>query len=531
MQILPSDVSIAVGIGQATRKLRDSQEAAVNAVVTKWDEADRLLGVGPTGSGKPHIFTAIAEQRRSAGPVLILAHRDELLEQARSKIAAMTDLIIGKEQAENWADLSADVVVASVQSLSQRHRLERFAPDHFRTVIVDEAKRTLGDSYLRILEYCGETKVVGVTATRDRADRRSLSRYYEAIAFEISLIQLIQEKWLCPIKVKTVPLAIDIRSVAMRAGDYSDSELAAALEPVLRELASSIKEHAAERKSLVFLPLVRTAYQLAGILREYGLAAEAIDGQSPDRKEILARFHSGQTRFLCNAMLLTEGYDEPSVDCIIPLRPTVVRSLYSQQIGRGTRTSPGKANLLIVDFLWLSREHDLVKAPSLIAKDQKEQAEIEAQLERADGDLLIAESLALSEREAALGRRLDERRHEQGSEIDLLELATRWHAPDIIGYQPTFDWERKPWSEKQGAILKRNGVDLGLVQNRGHAAALLTSLFAYLEHEPATQTQKRYCHFLGHPDPWQLTKREANRWIAQHKAQLTSIQERRGKYE
>jgi hypothetical protein len=127
----------------------------------------------------------------------------------------------------------------------------------------------------------------------------------------------------------------------------------------------------------------------------------------------------------------------------------------------------------------------------------------------------------------ALARRLDERRHEQGSEIDLLEPANRWHAPDIIGYQPTFDWERKAWSEKQGAILKRNGVDLRLVQNRGHAAVLLTSLFAYLEHEPASEKQKRYCHFLGHPDPWQLTKRAASRWIAQHKTQLTSIQERR----
>src|SRR5260221_3014819 len=202
MKILPSDFSIAVGIGQATRKLRDYQEAAVNAVVTKWDEADGLLGVGPTGVGTPNFFTAIAEQRRSAGPVLILAHRDELLEQARSKIAAMTDLIIGKEQAENWADLSADVVVASVQSLSQRHRLERFAPDHFRTVIVDEAHRTLGDSYFRILEYFAETKVVCVTATPDRADRRSLSRYSEAIAFAISLIQLIHAKWVCPVKRK-----------------------------------------------------------------------------------------------------------------------------------------------------------------------------------------------------------------------------------------------------------------------------------------------------------------------------------------
>ncbi len=160
----------------------------------------------------------------------------------------------------------------------------------------------------------------------------------------------------------------------------------------------------------------------------------------------------------------------------------------------------------------------MVKAPSLIAKDRQEQAEIEAQLERSGGDLLTAESLAQDEREAALKRRLDERRREKGSEIDLLELANRCHAPDILDYRPNFDWERKAFSEKQGAILQRNGVDLRLVQNRGHAAVLLTSLFAYLEAEPATQKQRRYCHFLGHPDPWRLTKRAASRWIAEHKA-------------
>src|SRR5260221_3115261 len=390
MQILPPDVSIVADIGQTTRepklKLHDYQEAAVSSVLTKWNEADRLLGVGPTasgkrneadrllgvaptGAGKTFIFVAIAEKRRSTGPVLILAHRDVLLEQARDKIATLTDLVVEKEQAESRADFRADVVVASVQTLSRSARLERFAQDHFQTVIVDEGHHVISESYLKILAHFPAAQILGVTATPDRGDRRSLSRYYQDLAFEISLIELIQKKWLCPIRVKTVPLAIDISRVGMRAGDWCDEELAQALEPILRELASSIKQHAAERKSLIFLPLVRTAHQLAEILRGIGLAAEAIDGESKDRKEILNRFHSGQTRFLCNAMLLIEGYDEPTIDCIIPLRPTTVRSLYCQQIGRGTRTSSGKENLLILDFLWLSREHDVVKPPSLIAKD------------------------------------------------------------------------------------------------------------------------------------------------------------------
>jgi superfamily II DNA or RNA helicase len=502
----------------STFELRPYQEKAVAAVLAKWNQCDRVLLIQPTAAGKTIEFANIAKHRLDAGPVLILAHRDELINQACDKIRRAVGLITDREKAEQRADLASDIVVASVQTLARDHRLERFAPDHFATIIVDECHRTLSPSYLKILEYFGVAKVVGVTATPDRGDRRSLSQFYEDVAYEISITDLIRAKWLCPIKIKTVPLEIDISKVGMRAGDYSDEELGAALEPVLQELAQAIKVHADDRKSLIFLPLVATSYQFAGILREHGLAAEAICGESPDRKEILARFSSGETRTLCNAMLLVEGYDEPSIDSVICLRPTTIRSLYAQQIGRGTRIHPGKENLLVLDFLWLSREHSLIRPASLIARDEVHHHEIEAQLGRADGDLLEAESQAAAEREAALKRRIEERRHEKGSEIDLLELANRWHAPDVIDYVPTFRWEYQTPSEKQIVILERNGVDLSLVRDRGHATVILSSLFHYLEHEPASEKQKRYCRFLGHPNPLILTKREAGRWIAEHKA-------------
>jgi superfamily II DNA/RNA helicase len=313
----------------------------------------------------------------------------------------------------------------------------------------------------------------------------------------------------------------DISRVGMRAGDYSDEEIAIALEPVLHELAQAVQEHVAHRKTLIFLPLVRTSYQFADILQQHGLAAEAICGESSDRKEILKRFASGETRVLCNAMLLTEGYDEPSIDCVICLRPTTIRSLYAQMVGRGTRIHTDKENLLLLDFLWLSREHNLVKPASLIAKDEAHQVEIETQLAGADGDLLKAESNAQAEREAALKRRLDHRREQLGSEVDLLELAQRWHAPDIIHYAPAFRWERQPLTAKQIAILTYNGVSLALVRDRGHASVLLSSLFAFKEREPATERQKNYCRYLGHQNPQNLTKREAGRWIEQRKAQLS----------
>jgi superfamily II DNA or RNA helicase len=498
-------------------QLRPYQQEAINSVLTKWNEFDRLLGVAPTGSGKTIKFAHIASRRLPTGRVLILAHRDELIDQARDKLFRACDLATSKEKADDRADLDAGVVVASVQTLAINGRRQRFPRDHFRTVIVDEAHRTLAESYLRILGHFEPAQVLGVTATPDRGDRQCLGRYYQDIAFEISLTDMIMSGWLSPIRIKTVPLQIDITKVGIRAGDYSEEELALALEPVLQELAEAIKQEVADRKTLIFLPLVRTSYQFTGILKQHGLAAEAICGESTDRKEILSRFASGETMILCNAMLLVEGYDESSIDCVICLRPTTIRSLYAQMVGRGTRIHPGKENLLLLDFLWLSREHNLIRPAALIAKDQAHQAAIEAQLKKAGGDLLQAERDAQAEREAALARKLKAQRESEGTEIDLLELANRWQAPDIIEYKPTFAWERRGLTEKQIAILDRNGVDLELVQNRGHASLILSSLFAFKEREPATEKQKRYCAFLGHPNPAVLTKPEANRWIAAHK--------------
>jgi superfamily II DNA or RNA helicase len=502
--------------------LRSYQQQAVDSVLAKWREFRRLLGVSPTGSGKTLIFAFIAWMRLQFGPVLILAHRDELIDQTIRKIYDACGLTAAKEKAELRASLQDQVVGASVQTLCRRDRLLRYPLNHFRTGIIDEAHRTLGNSYLEILERFPEANILGVTATPDRGDQRSLSTFYEGLAFEFLLTDMIRAGWLCPIKVKTVPLEIDISKVGIRAGDYSEEEAAQAIEPVFHELAAAIKEYAFDRKTLVFLPLVDTAYRFAAILREHGLVAEAICGDSSDRKEILARFTSGETRILCNAMLLTEGYDEPSIDCVICLRPTTIRAFYSQAIGRGTRIHPRKKNLLLLDFLWLSRQHNLVKPASLIAKDQVQQAEIEAQLAHVDGDLLGAEGAVQAERESALKRRLDRQREHEGSEIDLLELAARWQAPDIIGYAPTFGWERKPLSDKQVAILQRNGVNLALVQDRGHASVILSSLFSYQEREPATQKQKLFCRYHGHPNPGNLTKHEAARWIGQHKARTTS---------
>ena len=242
--------------------------------------------------------------------------------------------------ADSHASLNAPVVVASVQTLMRSTRRERWPRDHFGLVVVDEAHHSLADSYLSTLRYFDENAfVLGVTATPDRGDKKNLGRYYQNIAYEVTLLDLIQQNWLVPIRAKTIPLEIDLDDVGTTAGDYNAKDLGHAIEPYLERIADVVAEHR-HRKILAFLPLVSLSRDFAALCCERGLRAEHVDGTSEDRRDILARFSRGETRVLTNAMLLTEGYDEPSIDCVVCLRPTKVRALYSQIVGRGTRLYP-----------------------------------------------------------------------------------------------------------------------------------------------------------------------------------------------
>jgi superfamily II DNA or RNA helicase len=508
--------------------LRPYQLEAISAIFKKWLEYDRLLTVWPTGAGKTIGFAHVALRRIATGPVLILAHRDELIDQARNKLYLAVGIQADKEKGESYAALSASVVVGSVQTLIRQTRLERFPYDHFKTVIVDEAHHILSESYQRIVRYFSAAKVLGVTATPDRGDAQSLGQYFEDIAHEVSLVDLIQGGYLASITVRTVPLKIDVSGVSTRAGDFSDEELAEVLDPVLQEIGQAIVQYAANRKSVVFVPLLKTAERFAEILRGFGLRAEMISGQCSDRSEKLSQFRRGKIQILVNSMLLTEGYDEPSIDCIVPLRPTKIRSLYAQQVGRGTRISPGKKDLLLLDFLWHSRRYNLVKPACLISHDEAEEERISRALRRGSGDLLEAQSDAARKREEALAWELEQNRRRKGETFALLELAKRFQAPAFVDYQPFLRWHRLSVSEGQRRILSNNGVDLHLVRDRGHAAVIIEGILKFKEREPATENQLRYMKFLGHPNPFgcAITKRQAGRWIQARKTELMEFQAR-----
>ena len=310
--------------------------------------------------------------------MLILAHRNELIEQARDKYRTMFGELPGKIKADE--NEIRRVTVGSIQTMSRR----RYAPELFPTIIVDEAHHAVSNQYQSFLQQFPDSRVLGVSATLDRGDKRSLSEYFDSVAYEYSMRKAISDGYLVPIKARMIPLKIDISQVRMSQGDYSLEGTAHALEPYLEQIAEEMETYCADRKTVVFLPLVRISQEFCEILNRHGFRAVEVNGNSPDREEKLADFDAGKYGILCNSMLLTEGWDCPSVDCIIVLRPTRSRGLYQQMLGRGTRLFPGKDHLLVLDFLWLTEEHDLCRPSSLTGKSDKVKGKLDKMVENAE---------------------------------------------------------------------------------------------------------------------------------------------------
>lgn len=350
--------------------------------------------------------------------VLILAHRGELLEQAADKLMKTTGLGCALEKAESSCQGSwFRVVVGSVQTLMREKRLNSFDPFYFNTIIIDEAHHCISDSYQRVLQHFPHAHVLGVTATPDRGDMRNLGAYFESLAYEYTLPKAIKEGYLSPIKALTIPLKIDMSSVSVQAGDFKASEIGTALDPYLQGIAEEMQKYCMDKKTVVFLPLVKTSQKFRDLLNQYGFRAAEVNGDSQDRAEILKDFDAGKYNVLCNSMLLTEGWDCPSVNCIVVLRPTKVRSLYCQMVGRGTRLSPetGKDHLLLLDFLWHTERHELCHPASLICENEEVAQQMTENLEKKAGmpvDLEEAEQKAsedvVAQREEALAKRLSE---------------------------------------------------------------------------------------------------------------------------
>lgn len=515
-------------------ELRPYQETARQKVQEEWEEGKkRTLLVLPTGTGKTIVFSKIIEDRVKKGErVLVIAHRGELLEQASDKLYKSTGLKTATEKAEQTSLGSFyRVVVGSVQTMQREKRLNQFPPEYFDTIVIDEAHHAISDGYQRVLKHFEDANVLGVTATPDRGDMRNLGSYFESLAYEYSLPEAIKSGYLSPIKALTIPLKLDLSNVKQQAGDFSTKDLGTALDPYLEQIAEEMKKQCLNRKTVVFLPLVKTSQKFRDILNQHGFKAAEVNGESADREQVLKDYGEGKYNVLCNSMLLTEGWDCPSVDCVIVLRPTKVRALYSQMVGRGTRLAPGKKELLLLDFLWHTERHELCHPANLIATDEAVAKKMTENIEELGTpiDLEQAEQQAKEdvalEREESLAKQLSEMKRRKRKLVDPLQFEMSIQASDLTDYVPSFGWQMSPPTGKQVKALEKWEIFPDEIENAGKAEMLINRLVKRRDAGLSTPKQIRFLENRGfqHVGTWQfeaatklINRIAANGWRIPH---------------
>lgn len=378
-------------------ELRPYQQEAIQATAAAYKRGVRrpLISL-PTGTGKTVVFSTIAQGAVGKGRrTLILAHRDELLQQAQDKLLTTAPQLegeIGMVKAER-NEYGAPVTIASVQSLHKR-RLDKIATEWeqrgdapvWDLVIVDEAHHSAAASYQRILERIGsledETRVLtlGVTATPQRSDAKDLGETWEEIVYHRDMLSMMRDGYLCDLRgIQVILQDFDLSEVKVSGGDYQDGDSAARLmeaeAPV--HVCGAWRVHAADRKTIIFTPTIALAHEMAHEFKHHGIRAAALSGETPmtERRDMLRRFATGEIQVIANAQVLTEGFDEPSVSCIIIARPTKSQVLYTQMIGRGTRTYPGKQDCLIIDTVGATERLDLQTVPKLFGLGEEASGE------------------------------------------------------------------------------------------------------------------------------------------------------------
>ena len=366
-------------------KLRDYQRQCLRSIFERYREGvRRQLACLPTGTGKTVIFAEFPRYFKMKNRMLVLAHRAELLDQARDKIrAANPDLRVEVDQADRTAGPDCDVVVASVATLGRKgsKRLERLDPDRFFLIVVDEAHHATASTYKRVLEYFGvfapgtSKLLVGFTATPKRGDGVGLDAVFQEIVFSRSLPEMIQAGYLSPVAGYRVETDIDLSRVKTRMGDFVASQLSETVNVTQRNriIVDVFRSHLEGKQTLCFCVDVAHAQSLADAFNREGIRAAAVSGDMDRfvRAKLLEDFSSGRIQVIANCMVLTEGYDEPAVEGIVLARPTKSALLYTQMIGRGTRLHPGKENVTIIDIVDVTREQSLTTLPSLFGLSEK----------------------------------------------------------------------------------------------------------------------------------------------------------------
>lgn len=479
--------------------LRPYQSAAADAIFKEWQVNDSTLVVMPTGGGKTILFADVI-RRVFPRRALVIAHREELIFQARDKIQRVTGLCADVEMGEYRADGGlfdqARVVVSTIQTQCSGGdgggRMSKFDPQRFGVLIIDEAHHATSPSYRRVIDYYRTNpalKVLGVTATPDRADEEALGQVFQSVAFDYEVLDAIHDGWLVPIEQQMVHVeGLDYSSIRTTAGDLNGGDLAAVMEAEknLQQMASASLAIIGSRRALVFTASVKAAEMTAEIFnRHRANMASWVCGKTDreERRRVLADFAAGKLQVVCNCGVLTEGFDDPGVEVVIMGRPTKSRSLYSQMVGRSTRPLPGvvdgpeaaeerraaiaasaKPSCLVVDFVGNAGKHKLVTSADILGGKVSEEAVDLAvsRARKAGGPVNMTEALDEAEEELRERKRLAEAAR-RARLVATARFTTQSVDPfDVLHLDPVKPrgWDvGRSLTEKQRALLAKQGIN------------------------------------------------------------------------
>ncbi|KAI9323471.1 P-loop containing nucleoside triphosphate hydrolase protein [Dichotomocladium elegans] len=346
--------------------LRDYQEECIRVCLEEYQRGIRRQVVSlPVGACviMANMIPRIPSPTETAQKTLILAHRKELLDQASQQILRFNPTWrVTIDQGRRKADIeNSDVVVASIQTLSRADsgRLERYDPNLFKCVIIDEVHHAAAKTYIKVMTHFQEHQSIllwGCSATVVRHDGLGLYQSFEKITYEKKLIEMMKNNWLCPLRVISIESKLDLSKVRLRLNDFCHTDLAGVVntEERNRAVVASWQTYAepTRRSTVVFAVDIAHTLTLCNRFRENGIDAEYITGKTPThlRAEILERFRNREFPVLVNCGILTEGTDIPGIDCVLMARPTKSHGLYQQMLGRGLRLHPGKDDCLLIEF-------------------------------------------------------------------------------------------------------------------------------------------------------------------------------------
>ncbi|CAG8596219.1 7206_t:CDS:10 [Gigaspora margarita] len=369
--------------------LRPYQRECIETCLNKFlkEKVNRQIVSLPVGSGKTVIFSnlisRIPSPMHGAEKTLVLAHREELLDQAYKQIKKYSNLTVEIDQGERTATGNTNVIIGSVQSLGRAGsaRIEKYNPSHFKAIIIDEAHHAAASIYRKVLEYFGaHTKdthifVWGCSATVRRYDGLALDGIFDEITYHKDFLEMIKEKWLCNLRVTTIKTGTDLSQVKSNAVDFIPTILSKLINVKNRNeiIVRTYLKFAENRKStIVFGVDIAHVENLTEMFQEYGINAYSITSKTKayKRAEILNNFRAKFFPVLVNCGILTEGTDVPTIDCVIMSRPTKSHVLFQQMIGRGMRIAENKEDCLVLDFIDSDcKIPDLITAPTLFGLD------------------------------------------------------------------------------------------------------------------------------------------------------------------